>query len=247
MVELEFMKNVEIFKGLTESHLASIYDFCTEKNYRYAHRLFAEGEKADYLWIVKEGTVDLRYDPPGGGTSEKNTISSISTQKTFGWSSLVPPYKYRLSAYCANESCRVIRVDKNQLVKLFGQNSKIGYVVMSNLTEIVGVRYHQLQDSAWVSPYAGVKISVHMATCGIAAGAREVMSALMDEMAKTDRLDIRIMTAGCIGMCDKEPNLTVEIEGEDSVIYQKITPDKMRRIFNNHILKGTIETDFVLT
>ena len=247
MVELKFLKNVEIFKGLADSHLVGIHEFCIERIYPYAHQLFAEGQKADYLWIVKKGSVDLRYDPPGGGTSEKNTISSISALKTFGWSSLVPPYKYRLSAYCANESCQVILLDKNLLVKLFDQNSKIGYLVMSNLTEIVGTRYHQLQDSAWVSPYAGVKISVHMATCGIAAGAREVMSALMDEMAKTDRLDIRIMTAGCIGVCDKEPNVTVEIEGEDSVIYQRITPDKMRRIFNNHILKGAIETDFVLT
>jgi len=247
MVELEFLKNVDIFKGLNDNQLAGIHDFSTERIYRYTDRLFAEGEKAECLWIVKEGSVDLRYDPPGGGTSGKNTISSIPALKTFGWSGLVPPYKYRLSAYCANESCRVIRIDKNQLVKLFDQNSKIGYLVMSNLTEIVGTRYHQLQDSAWVSPHAGVKISVHMATCGIAAGAREVMSALMDEMAKTDRLDIRIMTAGCIGVCDTEPNVTVEIEGEDSVIYQKMTPDKMRLIFNSHIFKGMIETDFVLT
>ena len=122
----------------------------------------------------------------------------------------------------------------------------MGYVVMSNLVEIIGKRFHQLQDSAWISPDASIKITVHLATCGIAAGAREVMTALMDELALTDRLDIRIMSGGCIGKCDTEPNVTVEIEGEDPVIYQKMSPKKMRQVFKKHIMMGEVQSDFSL-
>jgi NADP-reducing hydrogenase subunit HndB len=91
-----------------------------------------------------------------------------------------------------------------------------------------------------------VKITVHMGTCGIAAGAREVMDALMEEMAETDRQDIRVMNSGCMGMCSSEPNVTVEIEGQPPVIYQHMDRNKMRQVFKRHVLKGEVQTDFAL-
>ena len=54
---------------------------------------------------------------------------------------------------------------------------------------------------------ASIKVTVHMGTCGIAAGAREVMNALMEEMAEADRQDIRVVTSGCMGMCSSEVSL----------------------------------------
>jgi NADP-reducing hydrogenase subunit HndB len=114
------------------------------------------------------------------------------------------------------------------------------------LVKIIGERFNQLQDSAWTSSYAGIQITVHLATCGIVAGARGVMSALMDEMARADRPYIRIKSGGCIGKCDTEPNVTVEIEGEDPVIYQKMNPDKIRKVFEKHILAGEVQTDYAL-
>ena len=93
---------------------------------------------------------------------------------------------------------------------------------------------------------ASVKITVHMGTCGIAAGAREVMDALMKEMAETDREDIHVMNSGCMGMCSSEPNVTVEIKGQDPIIYQHVDRNKMRQIFKRHVLKGEVQTDFAL-
>ena len=93
---------------------------------------------------------------------------------------------------------------------------------------------------------ATVKITVHMGTCGIAAGAREVMDTLMEEMAQTDRQDIHVMNSGCMGMCSSEPNVTVEIKGQDPIIYQHIDRNKMRQIFKRHVLKGEVQTDFAL-
>jgi NADP-reducing hydrogenase subunit HndB len=93
---------------------------------------------------------------------------------------------------------------------------------------------------------ATVNITVHMGTCGIAAGAREVMDALLEEMAETDREDIRVVTSGCMGMCSSEPNVTVEIKGQDPVIYQHMDRNRMRQVFKRHILLGEIQSDFAL-
>ncbi len=246
MTSLDFLRNVEVLKGLVDNKLTGIQDHCYEKDYRHNEKLFSDEDDATCLWIMRKGQVDLRFDLPARPTSAKNTISSLSKYMTFGWSGLVAPYKYRLSAYCATEFCRVIQIEREKLVKIFEEDSKIGYVVMSNLVEIIGKRFHQLQDSAWISPYASIKIIVHLATCGIAAGAREVMSALMDEMALTDRLDIRILSGGCIGKCETEPNVTIEIEGEDPVVYQNMNPDKMRKVFKKHILEGQVQAEYIL-
>ena len=246
MTSLEFLQNVEVFKGLIDSRLAGIEKHCREMQFRQNEKLFSEGDDAACLWIVKDGRIDLRFDLPDRSTSTKNTISSLSEFMTFGWSSLVAPHKYRLSAYCATKSCNVVQIERKELIKLFQQDSKTGYIVMANLVEIIGQRFRRLQESASKPSYANTKITVHLATCGIIAGAREVMSALVEELANSDRPEIEVKSGGCIGNCDTHPNVTVEIEGEDPVVYQKMNADKIRRVFKQHILTGEIQTDFVL-
>jgi len=91
-----------------------------------------------------------------------------------------------------------------------------------------------------------VKITVHMGTCGIAAGAREVMDTLLEELTEADRQDIHVVTSGCMGMCSSEPNVTVEISGQDPVIYQHMDRNKMRQVFKRHVLLGEVQTDFAL-
>jgi len=93
---------------------------------------------------------------------------------------------------------------------------------------------------------ATVKITVHMGTCGIAAGAREVMDALLEELAASDRQDIRVVTSGCMGMCSSEPNVTVEIQNQDPVIYEAMDRNKMRQVFKRHVLLGEVQSDFAL-
>lgn len=91
-----------------------------------------------------------------------------------------------------------------------------------------------------------IKVTVHMGTCGIAAGAREVMSALMEEMAEADRQDIRVVASGCLGMCSSEPNVTLEIESQEPIVYKDMDANKMRQVFKRHALKGEVQTDFAM-
>jgi NADP-reducing hydrogenase subunit HndB len=90
------------------------------------------------------------------------------------------------------------------------------------------------------------KVTVHMGTCGIAAGARDVMNVLMQEMAEADRQDIRVVTAGCMGMCSSEPNVTVEVLDSEPIVYQHMDANRMRQVFRRHALLGEVQTDFAL-
>ncbi|MBW2488085.1 MAG: (2Fe-2S) ferredoxin domain-containing protein [Deltaproteobacteria bacterium] len=93
---------------------------------------------------------------------------------------------------------------------------------------------------------ASIKITVHMGTCGIAAGARDVMNALMEEMAEAERADIRVVASGCMGMCSSEPNVTIEVEDSEPIVYQRMDANRMRQVFRRHVLLGEVQTDFAL-
>lgn len=93
---------------------------------------------------------------------------------------------------------------------------------------------------------ARVKVTVHMGTCGIASGARDVMNVLMQEMAEADRQDIRVVTAGCMGMCSSEPNVTVEVLDSEPIVYQHMNANRMRQVFRRHVLIGEVQTGFAL-
>jgi len=91
-----------------------------------------------------------------------------------------------------------------------------------------------------------VKVTVHMGTCGIAAGARGIMDTLLEEMNKADLKDVSITTSGCAGLCSKEPMATVELAGEPPVRYISLTADKMRKIFAEHVVSGRPVKDYAL-
>jgi len=91
-----------------------------------------------------------------------------------------------------------------------------------------------------------VRVTVHMGTCGIASGAREVMDALMRAIEEAGVSDVVVTTSGCMGLCSREPLVTVEIIGQEPIKYEYVNPNRMRQIFARHILEGEIQTPFVL-
>ena len=91
-----------------------------------------------------------------------------------------------------------------------------------------------------------VKITVHMGTCGIASGAREVMDTLLTEIEAAQVTDVFVTTSGCMGLCSREPLVTVEILGHEPIKYEYMNTNKMRQVFKRHILEGEIQTPFVL-
>lgn len=90
------------------------------------------------------------------------------------------------------------------------------------------------------------KVTVHMGTCGIAAGARDIMETLLEEIRSRGLQDVIVTTSGCAGLCNREPMATVEIKDQPPVKYVQLTPDKMRRVIAEHVLDGRIVTEYAL-
>ena len=90
------------------------------------------------------------------------------------------------------------------------------------------------------------KVNVHMGTCGIASGARKLMTAVLDEIEKRDIKDVVVTTSGCAGLFSREPMATVERLGEAPVKYVDLDAEKMKEIFTEHVLGGRIVEKYAL-
>ncbi|HPW20421.1 MAG TPA: (2Fe-2S) ferredoxin domain-containing protein [Vicinamibacterales bacterium] len=93
---------------------------------------------------------------------------------------------------------------------------------------------------------ARARVTIHMGTCGIAAGAREVMAALLKEIEAQGVTDVIVTTSGCAGLCSREPMATVELRSQAPVKYVNLTPDGMVRVFRAHVLGGEVVTESAL-
>ena len=94
-------------------------------------------------------------------------------------------------------------------------------------------------------PYK-TKVTVHMGTCGIAAGARGILDTLMKELEKNESSDIYLTTSGCAGLCSREPMITVESVGEAPIKYIELTPEKTKEIFEKHVVGGNVVKEYAL-
>ncbi len=90
------------------------------------------------------------------------------------------------------------------------------------------------------------RVVVGMATCGIAAGARPVLAAFVDEVARRNLKDVTVSQTGCIGMCQYEPIVEVLEPGKEKVTYVKVKPEQVARIVSDHIVNGSVVTEFTV-
>lgn len=112
--------------------------------------------------------------------------------------------------------------------------------------DLMKIKERMEKESALGKHTYTVKITVHMGTCGIAAGADEVFKALNEEREKLKRDDIKVVISACMGMCSSEPNVTVRRMEEEAILYGDLNAEKMRKIFQGHVLNGEIQTDLAV-
>ncbi len=91
-----------------------------------------------------------------------------------------------------------------------------------------------------------IRVVVGMATCGIAAGARPVLTGFMEEIARRKLTNVTISQTGCIGICQYEPIVEVTEQGKEKVTYVRMTADKVARVVNDHLVNGNIVTEFTI-
>ena len=96
------------------------------------------------------------------------------------------------------------------------------------------------------SAEAETRVLVGMATCGIAAGAKPVLNAFVEEVAKRDLKGVMVTQTGCIGICQYEPVVEVVTPGQEKVTYVKMTAEKALRVVNDHLVNGNVVTEYTI-
>lgn len=143
-----------------------------------------------------------------------------------------PPVKY-----CNLDAEKIKEIFKEHIM---GGNPVEKYILDTKITIDDLRKIKEKQKATFTLREGGyrAKITVHMGTCGIAAGARAVMTALMDEIAQTKVEDVIVTTSGCAGLCAREPMATIEILNNPPVKYGDLTEKKIREIFKEHVMGG---------
>jgi NADP-reducing hydrogenase subunit HndB len=114
-----------------------------------------------------------------------------------------------------------------------------------SLQDILAIKEQAQRKTALREDGFRMCFTVHMGTCGIASGAREVVNAMAEEVEASGRTDIRLTTAGCIGACEHEPEMTVELLGAQPVLYGHLDAPKAREVFR-HTLAGKATEAYVV-
>lgn len=117
---------------------------------------------------------------------------------------------------------------------------------MKTLQELEEIRKKTIDRVNQRMDRTTTRVVVGMATCGIAAGARPVLLAIMDEVKKMGMNDIVVAQTGCIGVCRLEPIVEVIRPGEEKVTYVKMTPEKAKRVVKEHVLGGKVVEEYVM-
>ncbi|HOJ71574.1 MAG TPA: hypothetical protein PK864_04780 [Syntrophorhabdaceae bacterium] len=114
------------------------------------------------------------------------------------------------------------------------------------LEDLKKIREQASKDMELRQKQARVKIVVGMGTSGIAAGARDVLKALLDEIAARNLTDVMVTQTGEKGLASHEPMIEVHEEGKDVVIYGNIDADKARKIIAEHIVNHNPVSEYVI-
>lgn len=118
---------------------------------------------------------------------------------------------------------------------------------MKSLAELQAIRDKARQQiSVREDSDDNIRVLVGMATCGIAAGARPVLTAIMDEISKRGLKNVTVTQTGCIGICQFEPVVEVVAPGQNKVTYVKMTAEKAVRMVNDHLVNGNVVSEFTI-
>ena len=118
---------------------------------------------------------------------------------------------------------------------------------MKSLEELKKIREEmQMSMNIREGPEKNTRVVVGMATCGIAAGARPVLAAFVDEVAKRGLEHVKVIQTGCIGVCRFEPVVEVFEQDKEKVTYVDMTPEKAKRVVAEHLVNNSVVSEFTI-
>jgi len=117
---------------------------------------------------------------------------------------------------------------------------------MKSIADLEEIRKKTLDKIGLRTRKEGFRVIVGMATCGIAAGARPVMNAFIEELKKRNVSEVSVTMTGCIGVCRLEPLVDVVDKEGNKVTYVKMTPERAARVVAEHIVNGRVCADYTI-
>ena len=118
---------------------------------------------------------------------------------------------------------------------------------IKSLADLQAIKTRTQAETALREDGYHVRLTVHMGTCGIAGGSRAVLAAALEELNASGRTDVRVTTSGCIGACEHEPEMTVEVLDEEPVLYGDLDAETTRQVFQEHVLGGKLVPKLVVS
>ena len=138
------LRRAAIFEELTDAEAARLVAIAHSRHGHKGECLFLLGDHADRLYVVLHGKVELTFPLSFGGVVRDMPVESKTSGSTFGWSALVKPHRFALSARAAEPS-EVAVFGRQELLHVFAAEPRIGFVVMQRIAELVGRRLVQVQ------------------------------------------------------------------------------------------------------
>ncbi len=142
MVTAEWLKKAELFQSLNESQLTDLLSHSAETPYAAGQTIFTQGNQADYLYVLIQGTIELAVR-----AEEKIAIMTSRVEKegmVFGIPSLLEPFRYNVSAKCLTP-CRVLRFEANYIKYKIDNDPKMGIEIMRKLASLYFNRLNELR------------------------------------------------------------------------------------------------------
>ena len=139
MVDMSKLRGVDILQGLRTHEIDQIFKLCDEVKFDKGEVIFREGKTAEFFYILEGGSIDLRFEFPLKDSSKEMTIATVPRNRSFGWSAILEPHIFTLTAYCL-EPCKVIRINGQEFLELCERVPEMGVYVMQNLAGIISRR-----------------------------------------------------------------------------------------------------------
>lgn len=117
---------------------------------------------------------------------------------------------------------------------------------MKSLEELKKLREESIKNIEMRNTDKDIRVVVGMATCGISAGARPVLTTLVEEVAKRNLGNVQVVQTGCIGMCTLEPIVEVYTADKEKVTYVHVNPEKAKRIVSEHLANNNVVVEYTI-
>ncbi len=145
MTPKQALRECQVFQRLTDDQLEKISTLCSREVYEAGATIFKAGSMAERLFVVVEGKVALQMEVPTEHLRKRITVDTIRKGDLFGWSGIVEPYIYTLSAVCL-QTATLLSIDAQKLSSLLKEDCPIAYEVFQGLNHIISSRLHDTRQ-----------------------------------------------------------------------------------------------------